>query len=360
MKHAYAVIMAGGSGERFWPLSTRSRPKQFISLFGGKPLLSLAVERLEGLFPSDHIYIITADRLVAASVAAASAVPPENIIGEPCRRDTAAAVAVACGVVRRRDPDGVVCILTADQLMTDAAAFRQTLADSVAVAAAHDAIVTIGIQPTYPATGFGYIELGETLEAGTVTGFTAAKRFVEKPDAATAAGYLASGKYLWNAGMFIWRTAVMLEAFRAYAPDLAVLCDRIIGTDSSASLRTCLAEQYPGLRAISIDYAVMEHVQNILTARGVFGWDDVGSWPALGKHFPADASGNVVVGSCERMEASDNIVVSENHLTALIGVKDLIVVHTDRATLICPRDRAQDVKRLLRAIAERPDGETYV
>ena len=360
MEHAYAVILAGGSGERFWPLSTQSRPKQFISLFGGKPLLSLAVERLAGLFSNDHIYIITADRLVAASVAAAGTVPPENIIGEPCRRDTAAAVAVACGLVRRRDPDGVACILTADQLMKDVGGFRQTLADSVTVAAAHDAIVTIGIQPTYPATGFGYIELGDPLASGTVTGFNAAKRFVEKPDAVTAAAYLKSGAYLWNAGMFIWKSAVMLAAFRAYAPDLAALCDRIVQAGSPEAIRACLAEVYPGLRAISIDYAVMEHVGNILTARGVFGWDDVGSWPALADHFPTDASGNVVVGACERLDAGNNIVVSEGHLTALVGVNGLIVVHTDRATLICPRERAQDVKKLLRGIAERPEGKEYL
>ncbi len=360
MKHAYAVILAGGSGERFWPLSTKGRPKQFISLFGGRPLLSLAVERLQGLISNDRIFIITAEHLVEKTAEAAWNVPCANIIGEPCKRDTAPAIAVACGLVSRRDPQGVVCILTADQLMSDGETFRQTLADAIQVARRDDSIVTIGIQPTAPATGFGYIETGDVVEMKTVTRFHQATRFVEKPDAYTAARYVEQGTFFWNSGMFICRTAVMQTAFRRHAPDLSRLCEMIGATASPDDVDAVMRGVYPSLRAISIDYAVMEHADNIVMACGAFGWDDVGSWPAVAGHFKADPAGNVVVGACEPFESINNIVVSENRLTALIGVNGLVVVHSDTATLICPKERAEDVKKLMHRISQRPDGAKYV
>ena len=251
MKHAYAVILAGGSGERFWPLSTKARPKQFISLFGGRPLLSLAVERLRGLIPVERIFIITACHLVEDTAAAAWNVPRANIIGEPCKRDTAPAIAVACGVVQQRDPDGVVCILTADQLMSDVETFRLTLADAIKVAGRDEVIVTMGIQPNYAATGFGYIEAGDALETRTVTFFNKARRFVEKPDAYTAARYVESGNYYWNAGMFIWKTGTMRKALGEHAPELARLCDDVAASASAADLEELLRVAYPPLRASS-------------------------------------------------------------------------------------------------------------
>lgn len=360
MENTYAVILAGGGGERFWPLSTRARPKQFLSVFGGKPLLSLAVERLAGAVPPERTFIITAERLAGDTAAAAPGIPRENIVGEPCRRDTAAAVATACGMILRRDPEGVACVLTADHLMGDVPLFLRTLEDAAGAARANDAIVTIGILPDRPATGYGYIETGEEVETGAATRFCRALRFVEKPDAETAARYVASGRFLWNSGMFIWRASVMRGAFARHAPDLGRLCDRAAAAEGPDALRALLAEAYPALRPISIDYAVMERAENILTARGAFGWDDVGSWPAMAKHFPADAAGNVVVGACEALDAGDNIVVSPGRLTALIGVSGLVVVQAGGATLICPRGRAQEVKKLLRRIEARPDGENYV
>lgn len=360
MNHAYAVILAGGSGERFWPLSTRARPKQFISLFGGRPLLSLAVERLQGLIPPERVIIVTAERLMPDTADAAWNIPENNIIGEPCKRDTAPAIALACGLAHQRDPEATVCILTADQLMSDVETFRQSLADAIEVASRDDVIVTMGIQPTYPATGFGYIEAADALDTRTVTLFHKAARFVEKPDAYTAARYIENGNYYWNAGMFIWRTAVMRDAFAKHAPDLAQLCDAVTAAGTPGALADTLRQRYPAMRAISIDYAIMEHAQNIVMARGAFGWDDVGSWPSLAGHFSQDLSGNVIVGSCETMEAENNIVVSENRLTGLIGVRGLIVIHSENATLVCPRDRAEEVKKLLARIAQRPDGDKYI
>ena len=215
----YAVILSGGSGERFWPLSTSDRPKQFLSVFGGKSLIRQAVDRLKGLVPFERILVITADKLVKATRRELPELPRANIVAEPCRRDTAAAVATACGVVERLGGEqAVAAILTADQLMRDVSAFRRVLADAARAAAATDDIVTMGVAPDYPATGFGYIQVGEPVPLRTKTAFHRAVRFVEKPDAKTAAKYLASGTYAWNAGMFVWKVATMKAALVARAP----------------------------------------------------------------------------------------------------------------------------------------------
>jgi mannose-1-phosphate guanylyltransferase len=358
--HTFAVILAGGRGERFWPLSTAARPKQFISLFGGRPLLTLALERLEGVVPPERTLIITAEDLLEATADVARHLPVENVIGEPCPRDTAAACALACGIVAARDPEGIVAILTADQLMTDIETFRQTLRDSFTAAANGQHIVTIGIPPAYPATGFGYIEAGEIMEFHTATRFNRARRFVEKPDAQTAAQYIASGTYCWNAGMFIWHVRTMREALTVFVPELLVLLDIPAAAKSCEDLHALLAAVYPTLRKVSVDYAVMERADNIVMAHGAFGWDDVGTWPAVAGHFAADAKNNVVIGSCESIDASGNVVVSEDRLTAIIGVNDLVVVQSENATLICPRERAQEVKLLVQRLSRRPDAVKYL
>ena len=360
--HAYAVIMAGGSGERFWPLSTSARPKQFVSLFEGKPLIRHAVDRLQGLVPPERILIVTSAALAEASRAACDNLPPGNIVGEPCRRDTAAACALACGLVAARDPEGVAAILTADQIMADAPAFRQILADSFTAAAASGAIVTIGVVPDYPATGFGYIEGGDVVDFGTATEFRRARRFVEKPDAETAARYLAAGTFRWNAGMFIWHVRTMREAIARHAPDLLPVVEAPADAPDAGALDARLSSLYPGLRKISVDYAIMEKCDDIVMAGGSFGWDDVGSWPSIVRHFPHDAAGNLALGKVEMRDAARNIVVADDggRLVALLGCEDLIVVQTGKATLVCPKARAQELKELVRQIGSRPDGADYV
>ena len=349
MANAYAVIMAGGDGERFWPLSTPRRPKQFVDIFGGKPLIRHAFERLRGLIPPERTLVVTASRLVLPTRRALPEIPASNIVGEPCRRDTAAAVAVACGLVScLGGPDAVGCILTADQIMKPDRAFRATLRDAIAAAAKFDAVVTMGIVPDHPATSYGYIECGKEIDAGTKTAIFAAKRFVEKPDEATARRYLKTGRFRWNAGMFVWRARVMADAFAASAPDFSPL---IASVASAKSVPALLRRVYPTLRAISVDFAVMERVKNILVAESQFEWDDVGSWQALPNHFPADAAGNVCLGKTALMDAHDSIVVSsDDHITALVGLSGVVVVHTPGATLVCPRERAQDVKKLVKTL----------
>lgn len=345
----YAIIIAGGNGERFWPLSTPDCPKQFVTLFGGKPLIRHAADRLQGLIPPERTLVITAERLVAQTRRALPGIPRANVIGEPCRRDTAAAVACACGLVRRLGgPDAVGCILTADQLMEPVAKFRRTLKSAIKVASRTDAIVTVGIEPDHPATGFGYIECGPRLKTGTSTEFRAVRRFVEKPDEKTAKRYLKSGRFCWNSGMFIWKASTMAEAFARHAPDIAGLISKVA---AAKSIRATLKRAYPPLRSISVDYAVMEKARKVFVARSEFKWDDVGSWTAIPKHFPLDAAGNACLGRTALLDTGDSIVVSEGgHLTAVLGMKDVVIVQTSGATLVCAKDRVQDIKRLVRSL----------
>ena len=348
----YAVIMAGGKGERFWPLSTARRPKQFMSLIGGRSLLAQAVERLRGLIPPERVLVITGARLVEATHEAVPEIPRENVIGEPFGRDTAAACALASALVKARNPTGVFCILTADQIIGDLDAFRSTLRESLQMAASEDLLLTIGIQPAFASTGFGYIEAGQALAERCGIGFLKVKRFVEKPDRAKAEQFLAEGRYYWNSGMFIWSVLAFRKALGRHQPHLLEMADRMTACAGGPDFEARLREEYGRLQKISIDYAIMEKVDNIVMAKGVFAWDDVGSWSALENHLPSDAAGNVVVGACEAIDARGNVVVSPGRLTALIGVEDLVVVHSGTATLICPKSRAQEVRKMVQRLAE--------
>ena len=342
----YAVILSGGSGERFWPLSTPDRPKQFLSVFGGKSLIRQAVDRVRGLVPSERILVVTAGSLVKATRRELPELPRANVIAEPCRRDTAAAIAPACGVVERRGgADAVAAVLTADQLMRDVPAFRRLLADAARAAAATDDIVTMGVAPDYPATGFGYIQVGEPVPLRTKTVFHRAVRFVEKPDAKTAAKYLASGKYAWNAGMFVWKVATMKAALLAGAPALAILEAAV--ADKKNRVPAVLETLYPQLPRISIDYAVMEKAKNILVSRTAFGWDDVGTWSAADRHLATDARRNVAKGNVTLLDVTDSVAISEGPHVAVLGVKDLVVVSTKDSVLVTAKDRVQDLKKLL-------------
>ena len=230
--------------------------------------------------------------------------------------------------------------------------YRQTLQDSLELALAEEVIITIGINPNEPATGFGYIEAGAAVAGERQTAIFKADRFVEKPDEVTAREYLASGKFYWNSGMFIWSVATLENAFAAHCPPLAKLLNELALAAGSEGFLDQLAKSYEACERISVDYALMEHADNILVAKGTFVWDDVGAWPAVANHFPADDAGNVGVGAVETDDCASNIVVSEDRLTALIGVKDLIVVQAEGATLICHKDKAQDIKKLVQRMGK--------
>ena len=349
-ENRFAVIMAGGRGERFWPMSTSKKPKQVLSLIGGRPMLAQAVERLNGFIPPERVLVITNAALVDVSREAAPELPPENIIGEPFGRDTAAACALAAAIVKARCKDGSFCILTADHVMKDIPLFQQTLQEGFEQAESGGYLVTIGIKPTFASTGFGYIETADRVEnSGDIT-FFKAERFVEKPDEATAREYVESGKFFWNSGMFIWKADTLLNALQQYQSPLMEMAQAMQPVVDSPAFNDMLETEYSKLEKISIDYAVMEKAGNIITASGEFGWYDVGSWPALEDHFEKDDGGNVVVGRGRMLDSSGNIVVSSDRVTALIGVHDLVVVQAANATLVCPRDRAQDVKEMVRLL----------
>jgi mannose-1-phosphate guanylyltransferase len=352
----YAVILAGGRGERFWPLSRIHRPKQLLSLVGDSSLLAQAAERLQGLIDPERVFVITSADLVEASRAAAPNLPPANILGEPVGRDTAAAAALGAALVQSRDPDAAFCVLTADHVIGDLGCFRRTLREGLALARQRQVLVTIGIQPDHPSTGYGYIEAGDPFHNADGIAFFQARRFVEKPPVDKARAYLDAGNYFWNSGMFIWSAETLIAGLRRHRPPLADAVDAWAAAARTGSLERALAETYPSLEKISIDYALMEKADNIVVARGEFAWDDVGSWPALANHLEADAAGNVVVGACEAVDSSGSIVVDDTgRLTALVGVEGLVVVHAEGVTLVCRKDRAQDVKKLVERLRGNPD-----
>ncbi len=352
MTEAYAVILAGGKGERFWPLSTSRRPKQLVTLVGDEPLLAQSVTRLKGLIPPERICVITNDDLVDACRQAVPELPKNNIIGEPVGRDTAAAAALGAVWVKAQNPDAVFCILTADHVIGDLDVYRATLRESFALAHRERVLITIGITPTEPSTGYGYIEGGDLYARNGTVEFLEARRFVEKPDQKTAESYIASKRFFWNSGMFIWSVAAFEEGVRTHRPSLTSIFDELLPCVGTVSFPSQLAETYDRLEKISIDYALMEKANNIIMVRGTFSWDDVGAWPALENHFERDEDNNVSIGDCKAVDADGNIVYSKDRLTALVGVSNLVVVQSDGVTLICPRDRAQDIKQLVSKLKE--------
>ena len=336
--------MAGGSGERFWPMSRASTPKHLLKLLGDRTLLEAAVRRLEGLLPPENIFVLTNVAQHDAAVRELPFLPPENIIAEPAKRDTAPACALATAIARARGGDNTVCaMLPADAMIHDGAKFRSQLESAFVAAEESDVIVTFAIPPKYPATGFGYLHM----EEGDCP--VPVKRFVEKPDLETAQAYVADGGYGWNAGIFFWQTGLFLREARKHVPDLAVFIEEFPVGDPSAYL----ADHFEHLPKISVDYAILERAERVVAIRAEFDWDDVGSWTALPSHLPVDDRENCVTGEVVLHDASGNIVVANSRLVALCGVSDLVVVETEDAVLICHRNAAQDIKKLQPLL---PDG----
>ena len=349
--------MAGGRGERFWPQSRLKRPKHLQPIVGSTSMLAQTVERLSGLVPPANIYVITNRDQREAVVEDCPSLRPEHIVGEPVGRDTAAAVALATVLIKERDPEGVFAILPADHVIHNARAFCKVLQEAFSLAEKEPVLVTIGIKPTDAATGYGYIECSNLpLNAGNQSPVYNVARFVEKPDKLTAQKYLDSGDYFWNAGMFVWSVPAIEEAFRLHAKAhydvLSLVYEKI---NEGERLGPVLDSCYPGLEKISIDYAIMEKAKDVVVIESSFDWDDVGEWPAVARHSDSDEFGNVVRGDVVMDGAKGNIVISPSgHLTALLGIEDLIVVQTADATLICPKNQAQSIKHLVQKVSSVP------
>jgi mannose-1-phosphate guanylyltransferase len=339
--HFYACIMAGGSGERFWPMSRARTPKHLLKLFSDRTLVEDTVRRLDGVVPMANVLVLTNTAQLETTRAALKGVIAEaNIIAEPAKRDTAAAAALATALVRARDPQGVLALLPADALIKDTATLARQVGVALRRAATTPALLTFAIKPDHAATGFGYLEMGEP----TGDGFRQVKRFVEKPDATTATRYLESGHYAWNAGMFFWSAAAFLAEAEKHTPMLAGFIREFPSGDPTAFL----AAKFPTLEPkVSVDYAIMEKAASVETMVSEFDWDDVGLWTALPKHLPKDAGGNAVRGPVVAVNAHNNIAVSNGRVVALVGVSDLVVVETADAILVCHRDSVGDIKKLM-------------
>jgi mannose-1-phosphate guanylyltransferase len=339
----HAVILAGGHGTRFWPASRRALPKQFLPIAGRRTLIAQTAARLRGLVDLEHTLVVTAAEHVALVEKFLPKLPRENILAEPVGRNTAACVAWAALEVDKRSPGAVHVVLPSDHVIEPAREFRRVLAAAAEEAAESGALYTLGIRPTSPATGYGYIESGEVVRHHAGVEVRRVVCFVEKPDRARAEVFAASGRFFWNAGIFVWSTRAILGALRDHAPDL-------VGALAGVASEADRARVYAGLRSVAVDVAVLEKAQNVRVIPIAFTWSDVGSWAALPEVHALDADENCAAGGVRVLaEDAERCIVygKRGELTALVGVHDLIVVRAGKAVLVCPRDRAQDVKAIV-------------
>jgi mannose-1-phosphate guanylyltransferase len=344
----YALILAGGSGERFWPLSRRAHPKQLLRLVSKKALLEETVARLEGLVPQERILILTNVEQEAAVRNLLAGFPKENIVAEPAKRDTAAAVALGAGWVAARDHAATMLVLPADHVIANRAAFQETLVLAGETAEETGELVTIGIKPTWACPGFGYIEQGEPVHLRNRRDKDAIHRvlrFREKPNVDLAESFLRKGNFRWNAGMFVWSVPTVLSEFNRQAPELA---DFISQLRAPGKFEKVLHERFSKLPRISFDYAIMEKADRVLVVEASFDWDDIGSWRAVASYFKNDEHGNAANCAITAVDSSNNIVFDqEGTRIALLGVHNLIVVRTGDAVLVCHRHQAEKIKNLI-------------
>lgn len=332
--------MAGGSGERFWPMSRQSTPKHLLKLLDDRTLLESTVRRLDGLVPVDRTFVLTNVAQIQATREAVPFLPSANIVAEPVKRDTAPACALATALASIEDPEAVCVVLPADAMIHNGSAFQAALRTAVDAARETGAILTLGIPPRFAATGYGYLEVGESVGDGRVRPLT---RFVEKPDLAVAESYVASGRHFWNAGIFVWKASTFTAECHRQIPSLAEFIESFA---SRAALDQTLGERFAHLPKISVDYAIMENAERVAMVPAAFDWDDVGAWTALPDHIAPDVHGNCLRGPVALHASANNIVVSNGRLIALCGVEDLVVVETPDAVLVCTRDSVQKVKAL--------------
>jgi mannose-1-phosphate guanylyltransferase len=350
MERLYAVVMAGGRGERFWPLSSETLSKPFLPLLGEKTMIQETVERITQLIPNERILIVLSRDLFSIARKQLPEIPEKNFILEPFGRDTAACIGLASLYVEKRDKDASVVVLAADHLIKGKEAFFKTIKNSLKFLRKNDYITTIGIKPTRPETGYGYIEPGEEVENIDGESFYRVARFIEKPTPSMADQYLKTGRYCWNSGMFIWRNTTIQKSLSLYMPELWGGLMNIKQSLGSKEEEKVIEREFAKFKRISIDYGVLEKNPHVAVVPAGFDWDDVGTWTALERIYTPDESGNVVVGKHAGKDTSDCIILSQNQMVATLGVKDLVIVQAEGKILVCHKDKAAHLKEIVRLI----------
>jgi len=342
--------MAGGRGKRFWPLSGKTLPKPFLSLLGEKTLIQETVERIKCLIPEERILIVLSRDHLPLAQQQLPEIPIENYVLEPFGRDTAACIGFASLYIGKRDSDASMVVLAADHLISDREAFFKTITASLKFLASNDYIITIGIKPTCPETGYGYIELGEKLGCIDNESFYSVKRFIEKPSLSVATRYLKTGKYYWNSGIFVWRNSTIQKMLSLYMPELWKGLMRIKGSLGGEEEEKVIRREFSKFERISIDYGVLEKSSQVVVVPANFKWDDVGTWTALERIYSLDESDNVVVGKHVGRDTRGCIIFSQDQLVATLGVKDLVIVQARGKILVCHKEKAPNLKEIVHLV----------
>lgn len=348
--NTYGVILAGGGGTRFWPLSRQDLPKQFLNLTGTDLMVNETIMRLSGIIPQNNIFIVTSQAQSLLTLESTEGrIDKNNILAEPMARNTSACIGYAAMEILKKYGDGVMCILPSDHYIKEVDEYNDVLKKAIAIAEKTSQLVTIGIKPLFPATGYGYIKF----EQDNYDCYGKVEEFVEKPDVKTAKKYIDQGCYLWNSGMFVWKVSTILDHFKYLLPDVYQCLEQIgeaIGTQQEQQV---LQKVYPTIPKISIDYGIMERAKEVVVIKGDFGWNDVGSWDALQALYKTDENGNVIYGEQIHIDTKNCITYAKTKLIAALGVEDLIIVEADDAILVCHKDKAQDVKKVVEGLRKQ-------
>lgn len=364
LEHAYAVILAGGGGTRLWPKSRNKSPKQFLKLAGKDTMMQVAANRVTKVVPWDHVIVVTNEKYIEEVKQQLPQVPTENIIAEPKKKDTALAMLVGALYAYSKDPEAVVLNGASDHVVVNETEFVRVMNAALKVASEGKYLVTVGITPTFPSTGFGYIKIGEDLEKvdRNLSVFKVAS-FTEKPNEATARAFISTGKYFWNANMYVWSAKALDEAFKQHMPDIYEVTRPLLNK-KGRDFNEALPAIYEAAPSISIDYAISEKAHNLVLIPGDFGWNDVGDWKVVYELGTKDLSNNVILSEGPEakaltIKAQNNLVQTNGRLVALVEVNDMIVVDTDDILLIVPKSRSQDVKKIVERLKEE-DQEEYL
>ncbi len=347
MNDIYCLIMAGGSGTRFWPKSRVKKPKQFLNIVGDRSLLQDTIGRFSAFTPTENIYIVSNKNQAEVLEGQTPLLPKENLIYEPVGKNTLPCIGLAAMFAEKENPDGVMVVSPSDHLITDEKLFSETVLSAVNIANEKDGIVTIGITPQYPATGYGYVQTDEDITGENAIKQFKVRRFVEKPDKNTAEGYLNEGGFYWNSGLFVFKVSVFLEAVKEFAPALYADLRKIQKDIGNQTFDQTLDTIYGAVESISIDYGIMEHAQNIYLVEGNFDWNDLGSWESVYQVNEKDGNGNVQSGEAIFIGAKNAFIDTDQGLVALIGLDDVVVVKEGNATLVCKRGKSEEVKKIV-------------